>query len=207
MTEVCGWFPSTEMWVNHACGLVKVLTDAEKKRAFPYGRGVPPALLLMWAMREATLRDSPIQRARWWMYRSTTMTLRPDPTRVASRAERVDVELALPAPVSPDYHVRHMPNPVLPLGSDDVEEVLVIPDDHEEGEEDAVQMVAPVAVEGGKTMPIDVELLPLLPDIVKVEEEEVAQDQVAQLSNRTAVKKKASPCVVRRSRRLKFLKK
>ena len=68
-------------------------------------------------------------------------------------------------------------------------------------------MVAPVAVEGGKTMPIDVELLPLLPDIVKVEEEEVAQDQVAQLSNRTAVKKKASPCVVHRSRRLKFLKK
>ena len=68
-------------------------------------------------------------------------------------------------------------------------------------------MVALVAVEGGKTMPIDVELLPLLPNIVKVEEEEVAQDQVAQLSNRTAVKKKASPCVVRRSRRLKFLKK
>ena len=103
-----------------------------------------------------------------------------------------------------------MPKPVLPLSSDvvedDVEEVLVIPDDHEEGEEDAVQMVAPVAVEGGKTMPIDVELLPLLPDIVKVEEEEVAQDQVAQLSNRTAVKKKASPCVVRRSRGLKFLK-
>ena len=68
-------------------------------------------------------------------------------------------------------------------------------------------MVALVAVEGGKTMPIDVELLPLLPDIVKVEEEEVAQDQVAQLSNRKVVKKKASPCVVRRSRRLKFMKK
>ena len=73
-------------------------------------------------------------------------------------------------------------------------------------------MVAPVAVESGKTMPIDVELLPLLPDIVKVEEEvvaqdQVAQDQVAQLLNRSAVKKKASSCVVRRSRRLKFLKK
>ena len=109
-----------------------------------------------------------------------------------------------------------MPKPVLPLGSDvvedDVDEVLLIPDDPEEGEEDAVQMVAPVAIEGGKTMPIDVELLPLHPDIVKVEEEEVAQDQVAQdpvaqLSNRTAVKKKASPCVVHRSHRLKFLKK
>ena len=88
---------------------------------------------------------------------------------------------------------------------DDVDEVLLIPDDPEEGDEDAVQMVAPVAVEGGKTMPIDVELLLLHPEIVKVEEEEVAQDQVAQLLNRMAVKKKASSCVVRRSRRLKFL--
>ena len=88
-----------------------------------------------------------------------------------------------------------------------MDEVLVIPDDHEEGEEDAVQMVVPDAVEGGKIMPIDVEVLPLHPDIVKVEEEEVAQDQVAQLSNKTVVKKKASPCVVCRSRRLKFLKK
>ena len=145
------------------------------------------------------------------MYRSTTMTLRPDSAHVASRAERVDVELALPTPVSPDYQVRHVPKPIPPLGSvvveDDVEEVVPILDDHEEGEEDAVQMVAPVAVKGGKTMPIDVELLPLLPDIVKVEEEEVAQDQVAQLSKRTEVKKKTFTCVVRRSRRLKFLKK
>ncbi|EMS61564.1 putative mixed-linked glucan synthase 8 [Triticum urartu] len=100
--------------------LVKVLTDAKRKRAFPYGRGIPPAVLLVWAM-----------------------------------ADRVDVELAVPAPVSPDYQVRHVSKPVLPL-------------DHEEGEEDAVQMV---------------------------ESEEVAQDQVAQLSNRTVVKKKASPRV------------
>ena len=47
LTEVCGWFPSTEMLVNHARGLVKVLTDAERKRAFPYGRGVPPVVLLV----------------------------------------------------------------------------------------------------------------------------------------------------------------
>ena len=103
MTEVCGWFPSTEMLVNHARGLVKVLTDTERKRAFPYDRGVPPAVLLVWAMQEATLSDSPVQRTRWWMYRSATMTLRPDLARVASRADRVDVELALPAPASPDY--------------------------------------------------------------------------------------------------------
>ena len=76
------------------------------------------------------------------MYRSTTMTLQPDSARVASRADHVDVELALPAPVSPDYQLRHVSKPVLSLGSDivedDVEEVVVIPDDHEEGEEDAV---------------------------------------------------------------------
>ena len=88
------------------------------------------------------------------MYRSTTMPQRADPARVASRAERVDVELALPAPVSPEYQVRHMPVPVQPVGSDvvedDVDKVLVIPDDDEEGEEDAVQMVASFAVEGGE---------------------------------------------------------
>ena len=60
LTEVCGWFPSTEMLVNHARGLVKVLTDAERKRTFPYDRGVPPAFLFVWAMREATLSDSPV---------------------------------------------------------------------------------------------------------------------------------------------------
>ena len=160
LAEVCGWFPSTEMLVNHARGLVKVLTDAERKRAFPYGRGVLPAVLLVWAMQEAMLSDSPVQRIRWCMYRSTTMTLRPDPARVASRAERVDVELALPAPVSPNYQVRHVPKPALPLGSnimeDDMDDVLVISDDHEEGEGDALQMVAAVAVEDGKAMPIDV---------------------------------------------------
>ena len=65
LMEVCGWFPSTEMLVNHARGLVKVLTDAERNRAFPYGRGVSQAVLLVWAMREATLSDSPVQRSRW----------------------------------------------------------------------------------------------------------------------------------------------
>ena len=120
------------------------------------------------------------------MYRSTTMTLRPDSARIASKVDRVDVELAVLAPVSPDYQVRHVPKPVLPLGSDvvedDVEEVLVIPDDHEEGEEDDVQMVAPVAIEDGKTMPINVELLPLLPDIVKVEEEELTSSPLVAAS-------------------------
>ena len=106
------------MLVNHARGLVKILTDAERKRAFLYGRGVPQTVLLVWAMREATLSDSPVQRARWWMYRSTTMPQRPDPARVASRAERVNVELALPAPASPGYQVRHVSAPVQPLGSD-----------------------------------------------------------------------------------------
>ena len=35
LTEVCGWFPSTEMLVNHARGLVKVLTDARGSAPSP----------------------------------------------------------------------------------------------------------------------------------------------------------------------------
>ncbi|KAI4992700.1 hypothetical protein ZWY2020_006861 [Hordeum vulgare] len=42
-----------------------------------------------------------IKRARWWMYRSSRMTApQPDPTRLASRTERVtDVVLTLPAAI------------------------------------------------------------------------------------------------------------
>ena len=52
-------------------------------------------------MREVQRTTDPTQRARWWMYRSSRMTApQPDPTRLASRTERVtDVVLALPAAV------------------------------------------------------------------------------------------------------------
>ncbi|KAI5007714.1 hypothetical protein ZWY2020_008762 [Hordeum vulgare] len=70
LREITGWFPSIEMMRNHARGLIKCTTD-------------------------------PTQRARWWMYRSSRMTAQqPDPTRLASRTERVtDAVLALPAGV------------------------------------------------------------------------------------------------------------
>ncbi|KAI5009157.1 hypothetical protein ZWY2020_010205 [Hordeum vulgare] len=52
-------------------------------------------------MREVQRTTDPTQRARWWMYRSSRMTApQPDPTRLASRTERVtDAVLALPAVV------------------------------------------------------------------------------------------------------------
>ena len=67
--EITRWFPSLEMMRNHAHGLVKVMTAAEKQRAFPAGRTIPPATILLWAMREVQRSPDPRQRARWWMYR------------------------------------------------------------------------------------------------------------------------------------------
>ncbi|KAI5002358.1 hypothetical protein ZWY2020_027008 [Hordeum vulgare] len=76
LREITGWFPSIEMMRNHARGLIK-------------------------AMREVQHTTDPTQHARWWMYRSSRMTApQPDPTRLASRTERVtDVVLALSAAV------------------------------------------------------------------------------------------------------------
>ncbi|KAI5000463.1 hypothetical protein ZWY2020_005052 [Hordeum vulgare] len=72
LREITGLFPSIEMMRNHAHGLIKVQRTTD-----------------------------PTHRARWWMYRSSRMTApQPDPTRLASRTERVtDVVLALPAAV------------------------------------------------------------------------------------------------------------
>ena len=69
--------------------------------------------------------------------------------------------------------------------SDTVEVLLVVlSDDEEEAEEDEIQMVAPVhnAREGDRDLPIDVEVLPDVPDIVKKElvEEEPKQDAAAE---------------------------
>ncbi|KAI5005696.1 hypothetical protein ZWY2020_032939 [Hordeum vulgare] len=72
LREITGWFPSIEMMRNLARGLIKVQRTTDL-----------------------------MQRARWWMYRSSRMMAsQPDPTRLASRTERVtDVVLALPAAV------------------------------------------------------------------------------------------------------------
>ncbi|KAE8817865.1 hypothetical protein D1007_04488 [Hordeum vulgare] len=91
------------MMQNHARGLINVMREDEKLRAFPppLGYCVPPSSVLLWAMREVQRTTDPAQRARWWMYRSSSMTVpQPDPTRLASRTERVtDAVLALPAAV------------------------------------------------------------------------------------------------------------
>ncbi|KAE8813478.1 hypothetical protein D1007_09298 [Hordeum vulgare] len=103
--EIVRWFPSVEMMRNHALGLVKVMCDDEKARAFPTGYNISPSTVLLWAMREVQRSPDPRQRARWWMYRSSKMTPpQPDPTRLASRTEGViDVVPAIPTPVNTTY--------------------------------------------------------------------------------------------------------
>ncbi|KAE8769078.1 hypothetical protein D1007_59380 [Hordeum vulgare] len=102
--EIARWFPSVQMMRNIARSLVKVMTEAEKLHGFPGGQSIPAATVLLWALREATTSNDPLQRARWWMYRSSTVPLLPDIHRVASRAEHVsDVVVALAAPVNNTY--------------------------------------------------------------------------------------------------------
>ena len=76
--------------------------------------------------------------------------------------------------------------------------------------EQEVQMVVPVAREGDKHHPIDVELLPDVPDIVKQEVEVVldlqAQVDVAVQPERKKKRKVAADMEVRRSERLQKLK-
>ncbi|KAI5016981.1 hypothetical protein ZWY2020_037359 [Hordeum vulgare] len=108
LREITSWFPSIEMMRNHARGLIKVMREDEKVRAFPPGYCVPPSAVILWAMREVQRSTNPKQRARWWMYRSLRMTApQPDPTRIASRTERVtDAVLALPVAVhEPDVQI------------------------------------------------------------------------------------------------------
>ncbi|KAI4964429.1 hypothetical protein ZWY2020_005816 [Hordeum vulgare] len=74
----------------------------------PPGYCVPPSAVILWAMREVKRSTNPKQRARWWMYRSSRMTApQPDPTRLASRTERVtDAVLALPVAIhEPDVQI------------------------------------------------------------------------------------------------------
>ncbi|KAE8799020.1 hypothetical protein D1007_25643 [Hordeum vulgare] len=81
------------MMRNHTRGLIKVMREDEKLRAFPRGYCVPPSAVILWAMREVQCTT--------WMYRSSRMMApQPDPTRLASRTERVtDVVLVLPTAV------------------------------------------------------------------------------------------------------------
>ncbi|KAE8810385.1 MATE efflux family protein 3, chloroplastic [Hordeum vulgare] len=211
------------MMRNHGHGLVKVMTAAEKQRAFPRGFTVPPATILLWAMREEHSSPDPRQHACWWMYRScTTMPTGKDSARVAYRAKHVtDAVLALPAPINTAYWERRNPWVLGPdddsevyssdysddeSSNDEVEELVVLSDD-----EPDVQLLAPIldAVEGNKNLPIDVEKLPKvadLPEVVVVKQEVLEEDVVAPVpgKKKRAVGKKTT---MRRSERVKMLKK
>ena len=178
--EITRWFPSTAMLRNHARGLVKVMTPAERQRAFPVSRIVPPTTILLWAMREVQRSPDPRQRARWWMYRSSTT-----PPIVAD--DITDAVLALPAPINNAYWERRNPWELGPdsdsdaesessddydsdesdgySSDDEVDEVVVLSSDSSDDEPD-VQLLAPVldAVEGQKNSPIDVDKLPEVAD-------------------------------------------
>ncbi|KAI4976290.1 hypothetical protein ZWY2020_049897 [Hordeum vulgare] len=56
--EIARWFPYVQMMRNHARSLVKIMTDAEKLRAFPCGQSITAATVLFWAMREDRLNPS-----------------------------------------------------------------------------------------------------------------------------------------------------
>ena len=235
------WFPSGQMLLHHALGLVKVMTDDEKRRAMP-APGLAPVLGLRFAMAE-TRSDDPRQRARWWMYRSaTTPSPHPDPFRVASRMQRAnDIVLALPMPVNTAYWDRFKPDLFV---HDDVSDVQsssndesysddsdsdsgYMPDSESSGEEeievvvlsddepDDVVMLAPVVAgnEGDRHRPIDVDLLPEMPDFVKKEVLEDVLTEVVDGQARDASKKRKKPTKiplageVRRSQRLKELQK
>ena len=124
------------------------------------------------------------------MYRSTT-SLAPVPLD-GDPADAVGVVVVMPAPVDPAEYATN----------NDLTEMVVISDD----DTNEVVPVAPAAVEGGRNMPIDAELLPnveLLPEEVKVEEEEEVKE--LEQKKKGAVKKELKK--VHRSIRLQRLKK
>ncbi|KAE8784698.1 hypothetical protein D1007_41694 [Hordeum vulgare] len=158
-------------------------------------------------MREVANSNDPRQRARWWMYRSSTTPPVPDNERVASRAEHVaDVVIAMPVPINNRYWDRLHPSILLAPSDDSDDEssdaFVVLSDDEEEAE---VEMLGSVvaAIEGDKDIPIDVEKLWDVQEAAVTVTEEV-QDDDELLSDR---KKRPIPVKVRRSERLKKMKK
>ncbi|KAI5020558.1 hypothetical protein ZWY2020_045446 [Hordeum vulgare] len=195
------------MMRNHARGLVQVMTEAEKLRAFPGGQIIPAATVLLWAMREATTSNDPLQRARWWMYRSSTVPPLPDIHRVASRAEHVfDVVVALAAPVNNTYWERLRPEILLGPSDDSDDEssddFVDLSDDEEEVDVEMVGVMV-AAVEGDKEIPIDVEKLPDVGDLeaVRVTVKKELQDEEEKLSEKKC--KIPMPVKLRRSEHLK----
>ncbi|KAI4980702.1 hypothetical protein ZWY2020_021187 [Hordeum vulgare] len=138
--EIARWFPCVQMMRNHAHDLMKVMTDAEKLRAFPGGLNIPAATLILWEMWEVYFSPTRTTR-RWWIYNSYTVSpTQPNQERVASRAEHVsDALIALPASVNTVFWDRLNPSVMGPDDDSNNEAsdgFVVLSDDEEE-----VQMV------------------------------------------------------------------
>lgn len=160
--EICSWFPSLQMFIDHGRGLIKVLTGNEKKSLFGPARGVVPVQVFLWAMNEAENSPDPRQRARWYMYRSRR---RAPPIPVP---DLVGVLLAVPAPV--DQSNVHSDSDVEQRKDDsDSEDV-----EHSEDESDSED------VEQSKDESGEEEVVLLLDDSAGEEEQDdVVQEQPA----------------------------
>ncbi|KAI5016804.1 hypothetical protein ZWY2020_028709 [Hordeum vulgare] len=95
LREITSWFPSIEMMRNHARGLIKVMREDEKVRAFPTLR--PTFAVILWAMR-GVQRSTKEAARRWWMYRSLRIAAWPDPTYCLEGGEGHQPVLAAPNP-------------------------------------------------------------------------------------------------------------
>ncbi|KAI5011949.1 hypothetical protein ZWY2020_024083 [Hordeum vulgare] len=161
-------------------------------------------------MRESQLCPDPRQRARWWMYRSsTTPPASEDPALVAYRAEHVtDAIPAVPAHINTAYWENRDPWVLRPDddSDDEAEELVVLSDEVEE--EPIMHVLAPIidAVEGDKNRPIDVEKLPEVADLLEVIviKQEMEEDVAVPGKKKRDAEKKTA---VWRSERLKMLKK
>ncbi|KAE8787771.1 hypothetical protein D1007_38239 [Hordeum vulgare] len=164
-------------------------------------------------MREVTSSTDPRQRARWWMYRSSTTPLVPDVERVASRAEHVsDAVVALPTPVNTRYwdrlHRSILLGPEDDSDDESSDDFIVLFDDEEEAELEMVGSVV-AAVEGDKEIPIDVEKLPYVGDLeeasVTMNKEDQEEEELQSEKKCKKRRKSPIPVKVRRSERLKKL--
>ena len=165
--EICNRFPSLQMCVDHARGLIVVATDDEKKTMFPDGRPIPAISVFLWAMNEAEKSPDPRQRARWYEYRSRR---RPPPPPVEGL---VGVVVAVPAAVKQvivhsdsdgecSEDVLEDSEQEQDVEDSEQEQVVVDVEDGSEGEvapaDDDVYVVAPVIPQlGDRSMPIEAE--------------------------------------------------
>ncbi|KAI4997859.1 hypothetical protein ZWY2020_053201 [Hordeum vulgare] len=100
LREMTGWFPSIEMMRNHAHGLIKMMREDEKLRAFPPATASHLPLSSFGRRGRCSVPPTRCSAQGGGCTASRMTAPQPDPTRLASRTERVtDAVLALPAVV------------------------------------------------------------------------------------------------------------